>query len=491
MTSPAHLRAPRSRALGAAALLLLALAFVLRFQGLCDSGLSHWDEGTFAAGPLGLGPYGRGMPWITYAPPLVPGVLRALFALGGEHAPLALGFAAVCGGATVALVWFGGRRLVGEREALAAAAVLGGMEFHLAFSRLALTDVPFTLFFLLALVLLHEACTRGHRGLALLAGLAAGAAQWTKYHGFFVLLAAALALLLSRARGAAWRSWLAAALVAGLLTLLLAIALEEALGLAALRANNARWLVAPQPWVFSKTALFVARCLGHWVSAPVLALAALGCARWVRRRTPADCLWLAWTALFLAALPFYTNYPRLLVPLLVPLAFAAAAGLDWICARLSARSWALLALLLAAHGAFCARAALALRANGYRAAAVWLGRAARDTHPDLLVTQHALVFELGHTTQPGLTYDEPGAEPALEGRAFRYLVADLRLAHAPRFARWIEEHAGELELVATLENPLAAGVLVNSVGFEGLAARSTPEGHLALETIRIWRLRSR
>ncbi len=70
-------------------------------------------------------------------------------------------------------------------------------------------------------------------------------------------------------------------------------------------------------------------------------------------------------------------------------------------------------------------------------------------------------------------------------------MADLRLEHAPRFAQYLAEHAGELELVATLENPLHETALVNSAGFEGLARRGTPQGHLELETIRIWRRRSR
>ncbi len=142
-----------------------------------------------------------------------------------------------------------------------------------------------------------------------------------------------------------------------MLTLALALVLEHAVGLGALRANNARWLAEPGWYVLPRTALFVAECLWRWVGLPVLLLAAIGCVRFARRRSRADLLWLCWGALFLAALPLYTNYPRLLVPLLgAAFAFAAGAGAEWLASRARARAvLAYVALALFAHGVARAR----------------------------------------------------------------------------------------------------------------------------------------
>jgi hypothetical protein len=199
---------------------------------------------------------------------------------------------------------------------------------------------------------------------------------------------------------------------------------------------------------------------------------------------------LGWVALFACSLPLYSNYPRLLLPLLVPLALFAGSGYAWIGSRLAgaASKWATPAAAAAvfAAGALSARDTLALEDTGYARAAERLAREPATDRPDLVVAQHALFFYLRSSSQPAFSYDEPEAVEALESGRFRFLVTDLRLRHAPLFRRYLEEHAGELELVASIENPLPGPTLVNSLGFEGreeTAERAPDE----VSTIRIWR----
>ena len=501
----------RAGRLAAAGVVLAALA--LRTWGLAGVGVSHWDAGTYTAGPLGVGSYGRGDLAIYYAPPLVPATFGALLRAFGPDGRIAVAAVALCGAATVALVFEAARRWCGPLAACAGAAALAGLELHLAFSRQALTDVPFTLFFSLAAFAFAEGVRSGRAAAFAVAGLGAALASWTKYHGFFALALAGGWLACCFASGHIARERRPAALRGAALTAAigaaalaaLAAVIESRIGLAALRENNARWLVEPEPWVLARTARFVARCLAEWSSWPVLAAAAIGLARMLARRGAFDLLLLAWLALFLLALPFYTPYPRLLVPLAPPLALAAGVGAEEVVrfarARLgasgepggAARAAAALALLV--PGALAARGGIALESRGYEDAARWLAAEPVSPDPDLAVAQHALLLGYAGSRQDVVTHDEPGALERLASGRWRYLIADLRLdkpASAP-FRAWIEAHGAELELAATFANPLPETVLVNSHGFEGLdalrAGTLDAGRRTALTSIRVWRRR--
>jgi hypothetical protein len=471
---------------------VFASAALLRLGALPFAHIAHWGAGAYTAGPLGVGPYGKAELGFFYAPPLVPASFHALFLLFGAHDWLAIGTVALCGTLTVVVLYFAARSWFGSERALLAAAALASMQFHVLFSRQALTDVPYLLFFLLALWALSAALRTESWRMFALAGLAAGAAQWTKYHGFFVLIGSGAWILLARMRPPR-RGLMIALAVFGVCALALALLVEQRIGLGALRANNVAWLAPLGAYVLPKTALFVARCLLAWVSWPVLALAALGFGRFFVRRSRFDLLVLAWAGLFLATLPFYANYPRLLLPLCVPLALAAAEGLlligTWFCSEGTLAKFGALALL--ALGAPASIRAARVCDDGYERAALFLRRADGDPRPDVLVLQHAVLFYLYGSAQPVLTYDEDGAFAALERGEFRSLAADLRLEHAPRFRAWIDAHQSELELVQTIPSPLLETALVNSAGFEGLRDLGDPEleleRRLTLSTIRIWR----
>jgi len=209
--------------------------------------------------------------------------------------------------------------------------------------------------------------------------------------------------------------------------------------------------------------------------------------------------------LFLVALPFYRNYPRLLVPLLVPLALAAGVGLEGCAGLALARlrpdakralpAGVSLALAAVAFvpGLLASRDALAVKDRGYAQAARFLRAQPEAAEPDLLITQHALLFYLHGSAQPVLVYDDPRALALLESGRWRHVVADLRLAkpESAAFARWLEQHPGELQLACTVANPLPEPFLVNSEGFEGLdRLRACPPGSAherSITTIRIWR----
>jgi 4-amino-4-deoxy-L-arabinose transferase-like glycosyltransferase len=487
-------------------LLVLASAVVLRFWNLGSAGISHWDAGTYTAGPLGVGPYGERDLVLFQTPPLVPSLFAFVFDVWEPLDTLAIGVIALIGVATVITVFLAGRSWVGDPAALAGAAALAGMQFHLLFSRQALTDVPFALFLLLAAWAFTSAAARGSFVLAALAGAAAGLAILTKYHGFLALAIAGAWLLALRSPLArrehgdavprrTWLLWLVACAVAAVPAVFLALEIERTMGLAEFRASRREWLSAPGLYLIPQTAGLVLRSLWEWVSPFVLVPALLGFVVMLRRRAPGDLVICLFAAAFLATLPLYRFYPRLLVPVLVPLAFAAGVGLDAAARRLAPR-WrvgrtAAISLFLLVPGWWGSRATLALEDRGYETAARFLSQGPKDPDPDILVVQHSILFYLRDSSHPFLCYDQPGAREVLESGRYRFLVGDLRLIHAPEYREYLETNREKLKLVAEIGNPLPPSTVVNSAGFEGLdalrSASTPPEERKTLDRIRVWR----
>ncbi|MFN0008663.1 MAG: ArnT family glycosyltransferase [Planctomycetota bacterium] len=476
-------------------LLVLASAVVLRFWNLGSAGISHWDAGTYTAGPLGVGPYGQGDLVLFQTPPLVPGLFALAFDVWGPVDTLAMGVVALLGIATVATVFFAGRRWVGDSAALASAAALAGMQYHLLFSRQALTDVPFALFLLIAAWAFSSAVREKSWFLAVAASVASGAAILTKYHGVLALVIAGAWLVAGRAPRRAWVSWLVACAIAAVPAIWLLSHIDRTLGLAEFRASRHEWLSDPGLYLIPMTAKLVLRSLWEWVSPFVLVPALVGFVVMLRRRSPGDLMIGVFAAILLAALPFYRFYPRLLVPLLIPLAFAAGVGLDAVVRRFAPRwTWgrtAAISLLVLVPSAWGSRHTLSLEDRGYEWTARFLVQAPKDPDPDVLVLQHSVLFYLYGSSHPFVCYDQPGALEALESGRFRYLVADLRLIHAPEFREFIEANREKLKLVAEIGNPLPPTTVVNSAGFEGLDAlrsEATPEEERkTLDRIRVWR----
>jgi 4-amino-4-deoxy-L-arabinose transferase-like glycosyltransferase len=97
------------------------------------------------------------------------------------------------------LIWFG------PLAGLAAAWLIATSDFHILYSRTALTDVPVAFFILLAVFLYWEAVRRESLRWSIAAGVATGFAWWTKYTGWLPLaiaFAGSIAWLVTERRAA-------------------------------------------------------------------------------------------------------------------------------------------------------------------------------------------------------------------------------------------------------------------------------------------------
>jgi dolichyl-phosphate-mannose-protein mannosyltransferase len=176
-------------------LVLMGLLLGIAFRGLHSEQLAieHFDEGVYASAAWYDSTAGQ--PWPMrhlYAPPLLPTTIQILSAVPGLSSFAPFLPSMVLGSLTILVLWWLGRSMFGQSAGLLLVYVVGLSDFHILFSRMAMTDVPVLFWTSLAVgVGMKGLQSRSIRTMAL-AGLCTGIAWWTKYTGWL-----ALAILLS------------------------------------------------------------------------------------------------------------------------------------------------------------------------------------------------------------------------------------------------------------------------------------------------------
>jgi 4-amino-4-deoxy-L-arabinose transferase-like glycosyltransferase len=362
----------------------VAAAVVARAWAPDGIGINHFDEGVYVISALGVAEPGRGLfpNQVVFSPAFyfsAAGLSYLLF--GGAPDRAAVMVNIVLGTLTVAAVWWVGRAWFGARAALIAATMLAFSQFHILLSRVALTDVAFAFWFVLALGAIVRAVDSADYRLAVPAGILTGLAWNTKYHGWFALVISGAALvptLWTGRKDGSWRRpigiWLTICVTAGLLYLPWAVILRDAtadgggygaiiryfaamlrgswlsnlirhatqqaylegalsrtaplaaLGVGLLMAGVARQAATR----VSLIAFFLAvlsLLIGQSGVALLLALALLPL---LRREFGAyrSRVLLCWIGLWIVAAPFYQPYPRLLLPFTIATLLLAGAMLD-------------------------------------------------------------------------------------------------------------------------------------------------------------------
>ncbi len=158
----------------------------------------HFDEGIYAiAGLWSLSPRGlAGLDpvLIAYAPPGFPFLVGLAYSVLGPADVSAILVSILAGTLTVpAAAWLAHRTFgAGAGPPAAALAALSG--FHVAFSRMALTDASFLLCWVVGLIVAQRFVERPGAGSGIALGVAVGVAQLFKYSGWTLGAAVILAL---------------------------------------------------------------------------------------------------------------------------------------------------------------------------------------------------------------------------------------------------------------------------------------------------------
>jgi len=248
---------PARAELGLVALVVVA-GFLLRAAHPARMSVEHFDEGVYASN-LAAGPgndYCYPFQHL-YAPPLLPFLIESTMLAGGETSMSAMLVSQLVGGLTPLLIWLAGRRWFGAPAGLAAAALAALSDFHILYSRTALTDAMLCFWFLLAVWLISEAYRRGSLAWACAAGAATALAWWTKYTGWLPLAVAASGIVpwllfhrpSDRPVGRFVLLWMAMALTAVVLWSPWWNHLKQYGGYAAVADNHGRYLVGVGGWL--------------------------------------------------------------------------------------------------------------------------------------------------------------------------------------------------------------------------------------------------
>jgi dolichyl-phosphate-mannose-protein mannosyltransferase len=260
----------------------------LRFAFPERLAVEHFDEGVYASNVWFGESKSKSYPeQHLYAPPVLPVMIECVFLLTGPSNFAAMLPCLIAGSLTPLALWWLGRNWFGAVAGCVAAALCAMSEVHILFSRSALTDVPFGLWWVLAICSLREACNSGRFMSLILAGGYVALAWWTKYNGWMPLGIALGAIVLRglfpvfQRNPRSWtltrRSltrWMIVSTIAVSIWLVWVYGLQSVGGYAAVLANHRRYVVGPAGWLASLERQFAQlMCLGG----PLGGLSILGC----------------------------------------------------------------------------------------------------------------------------------------------------------------------------------------------------------------------
>jgi 4-amino-4-deoxy-L-arabinose transferase-like glycosyltransferase len=273
-------RRPVARSELVVILAVVLLAFALRGWNPAHMAVEHFDEGVYASN-LYCGPnHNPDAPWsypdrYMYAPPLLPELLEAAMLM--TEAPGSVMWVNVLVGAiTVLAVWCVAREWFGPVSAVIACLLAATNEYHIAFSRTALTDPLLCLWLLLAVYAGWKAILTRNLFWIASAGVCAGLAWCTKYNGWLALAitgSGTLAwLLVSRpslkTASLALAIWGVTVLIAG--AIFQGVVLRDLAGhggYSAVAANHAQYIVGFGGWWASfRHQLAAHRQIDGWIT---------------------------------------------------------------------------------------------------------------------------------------------------------------------------------------------------------------------------------
>jgi hypothetical protein len=169
-------------------IMAILMGGLLRMSRTERLAVEHFDEGVYSSGIWYEDAQGNGYPMRhLYAPPLLPNLITAIAAIPGTQNVAPFAPAMLFGCLTVVVLWWMGRAWFGSNAGLVIVFLVAFSDFHILFSRMAMTDVPALFWICLAVAVASNGLQKQSVRLMMLAGLCTGLAWWTKYTGWLPL----------------------------------------------------------------------------------------------------------------------------------------------------------------------------------------------------------------------------------------------------------------------------------------------------------------
>ena len=353
-------------AVGAAPFLLAIVTIFWNFQRM---GLSHWDEYYFVETAAASLKVGWGSFW-AYDPPLFPFLLSIMFRVFGLQDYVAVATSGLMALLLCILTFWWTKREYDFSTAIVSTLILASIAVFISYAKMALTDMTFTFFFSASIFAYMGSLRRRSNWAFLVAGLVLTCTFATKYNGFqpiIVILIFVPFSCLSIFEGkTAFRKKVNSYLrqvvgsLPGLWVSLAPVLLFSIVFLAFLgrpfapsllaftslardfipRLNDGltflvRAVYSTKPMVNSLQLLVNVEYYGYvlteFVGLPALVLAVIGGVRGILKRQTNTILlimWVGFVFIYFSSLPGY-EAPRLILPLVVPLAILTGQGTLW------------------------------------------------------------------------------------------------------------------------------------------------------------------
>ncbi len=230
---------------------------ILRFANLSSEAVEHFDEGIYASPLWYDAQFGEPYPARhLFAPPLLSGMMEVWnwFPRLAPYAPFLP--SVLLGTGTVLGLWWLARSWFGKSAGIFMAAVVAMSDFHILYSRMALTDVACLFWIVVSVGIGTQAIAKQNFKCAAFAGFLCGLAWWTKYTGW-------LPLAILCYGGGFWWLWhgrrtMGAVRFAGILATISAVALgtfspwwwqlQEVGGYTAVSKTHASYLMDSSHW---------------------------------------------------------------------------------------------------------------------------------------------------------------------------------------------------------------------------------------------------
>ena len=178
-------------------LILVLIATILRILAFGNLGIDHFDEGAYAmtADAISRNAWARLASPLQHhlSPLLFPLLSGAAMRLIGRSEFVMFGISIIAGIATVGLVYRVGLRWFGRSAAMTSGIIVCLSDFHILYSRAAMTDALFALLFLFAIACFEKAQNEKGFLWTVAAGITTGLAWNTKHHGWLALVVAGVA----------------------------------------------------------------------------------------------------------------------------------------------------------------------------------------------------------------------------------------------------------------------------------------------------------
>ncbi|MBL8815601.1 MAG: glycosyltransferase family 39 protein [Planctomyces sp.] len=166
-------------------LLISLMGFVLRWVEPDRMAVEHFDEGVYASVLWHDSLVGTPYPSRhLYAPPLLSALISLSDSVTGNSEIAPFLPALILGSLTVPLFWRVTRDMFGSVAGLFGAGLIAMSDFHIQYSRMAMTDVPVLFFMLLAIWQGLKGIERDSMKHVFAGGLSCGIAWWFKYTGW-------------------------------------------------------------------------------------------------------------------------------------------------------------------------------------------------------------------------------------------------------------------------------------------------------------------